>query len=74
MVATDVKPEPAEELPGVEYRRLDVTDAAGWSALAADLAARYERVDGQVANAGITRRARLTELARPTWLGSRKST
>ena len=56
--AVDLKPEPAEELPGVEYRQLDVTDAAGWAALAADLG----RVDGLVANAGITWRARLADL------------
>jgi NAD(P)-dependent dehydrogenase (short-subunit alcohol dehydrogenase family) len=32
VVAVDVKPEPAEDLPGVEYRQLDVTDAAGRTA------------------------------------------
>jgi 3alpha(or 20beta)-hydroxysteroid dehydrogenase len=58
VVGCDVKPEPTEELPGVGYRQLDVTDAAGWAALAAGL----DRVDGLVANAGITWRARLTEL------------
>jgi 3alpha(or 20beta)-hydroxysteroid dehydrogenase len=52
---TDV---PAEDLPGVDYRRLDVTDSAGW----ADLIAGLTRVDGLVANAGITWRARLEEL------------
>jgi NAD(P)-dependent dehydrogenase (short-subunit alcohol dehydrogenase family) len=58
VIGCDLKPEPAEELPGVEYRQLDVTDAAGWAALAAGL----ERVDGLVANAGVTWRARLGEL------------
>ena len=58
VIGCDLKPEPAEELPGVEYRQLDVTDAAGWSALAAEL----DRVDGLVANAGVTWRARLAEL------------
>ena len=58
VIGCDLKPEPAEELPGVEYRRLDVTDAEAWAALAAGL----DRVDGLVANAGITWRARLTEL------------
>jgi 3alpha(or 20beta)-hydroxysteroid dehydrogenase len=58
VIGCDLKPEPAEELPGVEYRRLDVTDAAGWAALAADL----DRADGLVANAGVTWRARLAEL------------
>jgi NAD(P)-dependent dehydrogenase (short-subunit alcohol dehydrogenase family) len=58
VIGCDLKPEPAECLPGVEYRQLDVTDAAGWAALAAELG----RVDGLVANAGITWRARLDEL------------
>ena len=62
VVATDVQPGPAEDLPGVEYRRLDVTDAAGWASLAADLADRHGRVDGLVANAGVTWRARLADL------------
>ncbi|WP_255657303.1 SDR family NAD(P)-dependent oxidoreductase [Actinoplanes sp. L3-i22] len=46
--------------PGI--RELDVTDPAGWAALAADLRQRYGRVDALVANAGITWRARLGEL------------
>jgi 3alpha(or 20beta)-hydroxysteroid dehydrogenase len=58
VIGCDLKPEPGEELPGVEYRQLDVTDAAAWAALAADL----DRVDGLVANAGVTWRARLAEL------------
>jgi 3alpha(or 20beta)-hydroxysteroid dehydrogenase len=62
VVATDVQPEPAEELPGITYRQLDVTDAAGWAALAADLTDLHGRVDGLVANAGITWRARLADL------------
>lgn len=62
VIGCDLKPEPAEELPGVEYRQVDVTDAAGWTALAADLRARYGAVHGLVANAGITWRARLADL------------
>jgi 3alpha(or 20beta)-hydroxysteroid dehydrogenase len=62
VIGCDLQPAPAEELPGVEYRRLDVTDAAGWAALAADLRERFEAVDGLVANAGITWRARLADL------------
>ncbi len=62
VVATDVQPEPAEDLGGAAYRRLDVTDAAGWTALAADLRAEHGRVHGLVANAGITWRARLADL------------
>jgi len=58
VIGCDLTPEPAEELPGVEYRQLDVTDAAGWQALAAEL----DRVDGLVANAGVTWRARLADL------------
>lgn len=48
----------APDLPRVDYRRLDVTDDMGWSRLVADLG----RVDGLVANAGITWRARLGEI------------
>jgi NAD(P)-dependent dehydrogenase (short-subunit alcohol dehydrogenase family) len=62
VVGCDLKPEPGEHLGGAEYRRLDVTDADDWTALAHDLTARHGRVDGLVANAGITWRARLTEL------------
>jgi NAD(P)-dependent dehydrogenase (short-subunit alcohol dehydrogenase family) len=58
VIGCDLKPEPAEPLPGVEYRQLDVTDAAAWAALAAEL----DRVDGLVANAGVTWRARLADL------------
>ncbi|HEU0102848.1 MAG TPA: SDR family NAD(P)-dependent oxidoreductase [Mycobacteriales bacterium] len=60
VVGLDVTAEPAEELPGVEFRQQDVADAAGWQALGADLAERYGRVDGLVANAGITWRERVT--------------
>jgi 3alpha(or 20beta)-hydroxysteroid dehydrogenase len=45
-------------LPGVEHHRFDVTDDAGWAGFAAGL----ERVDGLVAAAGVTWRARLGEL------------
>ncbi|MGY1761623.1 SDR family NAD(P)-dependent oxidoreductase [Geodermatophilus sp. SYSU D00779] len=62
VVGCDLTDSPAEELPGIAYRRLDVTDAAGWTALADDLRDRYGRVDGLVANAGITWRARLGDL------------
>jgi len=62
VIGCDLKPEPAEELPGVEYRQLDVTDAGGWTTLAAQLRDRFGRVDGMVANAGVTWRARLADL------------
>ncbi|GAA4700492.1 SDR family NAD(P)-dependent oxidoreductase [Pseudonocardia yuanmonensis] len=58
VIGVDLEPEPADELSGVHYRQLDVTDPAGWAALTAKL----DRVDGLVANAGITWRARVTEL------------
>jgi NAD(P)-dependent dehydrogenase (short-subunit alcohol dehydrogenase family) len=58
VIGCDLKPEPAEPLTGVEYRQLDVTDAAAWTSLAAEL----DRVDGLVANAGVTWRARLADL------------
>ena len=62
VVALDLGAAPAEDLAGAEYRRLDVTDAAGWAALAADLHTRHGQVHGLVANAGITWRARLADL------------
>ena len=62
VVGVDLGEASAEELPEVEYHQLDVTDAAGWTTLAAELQARLGRVDGLVANAGITWRARLMDL------------
>jgi NAD(P)-dependent dehydrogenase (short-subunit alcohol dehydrogenase family) len=62
VVALDLGEAPVEDLPGVEYQRLDVTDAAAWTALADDLSSRYGRVDGLVANAGVTWRARLVDV------------
>ena len=62
VIGCDLAPEPAEELPGVAYRRLDVTDADGWAALADDLRRVHGVVHGLVANAGVTWRARLADL------------
>ena len=62
VIAADRTEAPAEDLPGVDYRQLDVTDQAGWADLAKDLAERYGRVHGLVANAGITWRARLLDV------------
>ena len=62
VIALDLGDSPDVELPGVEYHSLDVTGAAGWAALAGGLEDRFGRVDGLVANAGITWRARLGEL------------
>ncbi|HET9518058.1 MAG TPA: SDR family oxidoreductase, partial [Actinoplanes sp.] len=62
VIGCDLTPEPVDDLGNVHYRQLDVTDAAGWRALAANLRDLYGRVDGLVANAGITWRARLADL------------
>ncbi|MGY1812618.1 SDR family NAD(P)-dependent oxidoreductase [Blastococcus sp. SYSU D00820] len=74
VVATDVvAPEEvaAGELDGageaIVYRQLDVTDPAGWAALAAELRGRYGAVHGLVNNAGATHRARLLEVELADW-------
>ena len=43
------------------YRRLDVSDEAGWSGLASWIRSRGWQVDGLVNNAGITQRSRLLD-------------
>ncbi len=58
VTAVDLGETPDEDLGGATYRRLDVTDAEGWAELAADLG----QVHGLVCNAGITWRARVTDL------------
>lgn len=75
VVATDVLDEDggalAETLTGtgfrVTYRHLDVTDPAGWTALAADLASRYGAVHGLVNNAGVAGRDRLPDVPLDAW-------
>ena len=71
VVATDVTPAPAwlQGLPAgrVEYVELDVADEEQWAALAAGCANRYGSIHGLVNNAGITHRARLTEVQRSDW-------
>jgi 3alpha(or 20beta)-hydroxysteroid dehydrogenase len=62
VIGCDLTPEPAEDLGGATYRLLDVTDAAGWTTLAADLRREHGVVHGLVANAGVTWRARLADL------------
>jgi NAD(P)-dependent dehydrogenase (short-subunit alcohol dehydrogenase family) len=62
VVAVDVAETPLEDLKGAEYHRLDVTDADGWTTLAAELGEKNGHVDGLVANAGITWRARLADV------------
>ncbi len=62
VIAADLGEAPAEDLRGAQYRQLNVTDEAGWAALAKHLAERYGQVDGLVANAGVTWRARLLDV------------
>jgi 3alpha(or 20beta)-hydroxysteroid dehydrogenase len=64
VLATDILDKPDGLPPGdVTYRRLDVSDPAGWAALAADL----EVVHGLVNNAGIPMRPRLDEVSKQDW-------
>ncbi|MBO1902677.1 SDR family oxidoreductase [Leucobacter weissii] len=72
VVAVDVAEEAPEllaaaaGLPGaVEYRRLDVTDEAGWASLAAALSG--TPVKGLVNNAGVTHRVRIGAVEREDW-------
>jgi NAD(P)-dependent dehydrogenase (short-subunit alcohol dehydrogenase family) len=58
----DLTDQPIEDIGGGQYRKLDVTDAAGWARLVAAIVAEHGHVHGLVANAGITWRARLSEL------------
>ncbi|MFT4084937.1 MAG: SDR family oxidoreductase [Nocardioides sp.] len=51
----------------VVERRLDVTDAAGWAALADELRTTYGRVDGLVNNAGVAARERLPHVSLDAW-------
>lgn len=59
VVATDVLP--------FDGTHLDVTDAAGWAALAASLEAEHGKVDALVNNAGIAARERLPDVTLETW-------
>lgn len=72
VVATDIHDDAPEllnaaaNLPGtVEYRRLDVSDEAGWADLATSLGDR--RVKGLVNNAGVTHRVRIGAVDRADW-------
>ena len=70
VIATDLADHvPAYDDTGVTYRRLDVTDEAGWIELAAELSASLDgqALRGLVNNAGITHRARLGETERADW-------
>ena len=46
VLALDLGETPGEDLPGVEHRRLDVTDAVGWTTLAAGCAGPAARPRG----------------------------
>jgi 3alpha(or 20beta)-hydroxysteroid dehydrogenase len=72
VVATDVVPSSdvgGGELSGdaIVYWQLDVTDPAGWAALATELGDRYGQVHGLVNNAGMTHRARLLDVGLADW-------
>ncbi|WP_159940952.1 SDR family NAD(P)-dependent oxidoreductase [Nocardiopsis sp. FR6] len=62
VVGLDVSEPGQPPRAGLVHRRLDVTDAAGWAALAAWLRRAHGRVDGLVNNAGTTLRDRLPEV------------
>ncbi|CAI3804271.1 3-alpha-(or 20-beta)-hydroxysteroid dehydrogenase [Pseudarthrobacter sp. MM222] len=69
VIATDLAADMPAGLGGLSsasggalmYRRLDVSDASGWSALASWMQSRGWQVDGLVNNAGITQRSRLLD-------------
>ncbi|MDR7255128.1 3alpha(or 20beta)-hydroxysteroid dehydrogenase [Nocardioides sp. BE266] len=65
VVATDV----LDFAPTDAYvqRRLDVTDADGWAALATWIEAEHGRVDGLVNNAGVAARERLPHVSLEQW-------
>lgn len=69
VIATDLAAEPPSNLAAVPpsgagellYRQLDVSDASGWTALAAWIRSQGWQMDGLVNNAGITQRNRLLD-------------
>lgn len=50
-----------------EYQHLDVTDPAGWAALAEHVRAVYGHLDGLVNNAGVAARDRLPDVPLAAW-------
>jgi 3alpha(or 20beta)-hydroxysteroid dehydrogenase len=74
VIATDVAA-PTDVPPGeldtavdaIIYRQLDVADAAGWAALAAELKDKFGQVHGLVNNAGLTHRARILDVELSDW-------
>ncbi|MFC9351842.1 SDR family NAD(P)-dependent oxidoreductase [Arthrobacter sp. NPDC057013] len=71
VIATDLAEVPPAGLAGLAssssaslvYRQLDVSDASGWSNLAAWIQSEGWQVDGLVNNAGITQRSRLLDVS-----------
>jgi len=66
VVATDLH-EAAPVPAGATYRRLDVSRAEDWAALAVWVAEEHGRVDGLVNNAGVALRTRLDEIEQADW-------
>lgn len=64
--ATDLRI-PDERLEGVRYRVLDVSDPAGWAALASEITAAEGRVDILVNNAGMPGRSRVADVDLELW-------
>ena len=58
----DEAPSELRQTGDVAYRQLDVTNRDDWATLAGELSRTHGRVDGLVANAGVTWRARLADL------------
>lgn len=67
VVATDLDDEPPSLPAGVEYRRMDVSQAREWEELGAWLEQEHGRVDGLVNNAGVAFRGRIGEIALADW-------
>ena len=75
VVATDVLDDDGDRLitalaaegRRVRYRHLDVADAEGWTALAAELRHEHGRVDALVNNAGIAARDRVPDVPLDVW-------
>ena len=74
VIALDLGDAPAEDLAGAEYRRLDVTDAAGWAALAADLHTRHGQVTAWSPTRASPGGPGWPTSTRPIWRASRRST
>jgi 3alpha(or 20beta)-hydroxysteroid dehydrogenase len=65
VVAADLQA-PADA-PGIHGFALDVSDEAGWDALAAFVRERFGRVDGLINNAGVTSRVRIGDVTVAEW-------